>query len=63
MEKLIIKKLDGGLRGIKFGTKTIEEAKIMYFLDKLQKVNDGLYQDYFENYMKIQSKLKEKNSK
>ena len=58
MEKLIIKKLDGGLRGIKFGTKTIEEAKIMHYLNKLLEVNEGLYQDYFSKYMELQKKLK-----
>jgi hypothetical protein len=53
-ERLIIKKLDGGLRGLRNGTKTIEEAKIMYFLGKLAEVNDGLYQDYALAYDKIQ---------
>jgi hypothetical protein len=54
MEKLIIKKLDGGLRGLRNGTKTIEQARIMYFLDKLQEVNEGLYQDYYTAYNEIQ---------
>jgi hypothetical protein len=54
MEKLIIKKLDGGLRGLRNGTKTIEEARIMYFLERLAEVNDGLYQDYLIAYAKIQ---------
>ena len=63
IEDLIVKKLDGGIRGLKHGTKTVEEAKIMYYLEKLLEVNEGLYEDYFENYMKIKSKLKEKNSK
>jgi hypothetical protein len=53
MEKLIIKKLDGGLRGLRNGTKTIEEARIMYFLGRLAEVNDGLYQDYAKEYDKI----------
>lgn len=58
IEDLIVKKLDGGIRGLKYGTKTVEEAKIMYYLEKLLEVNEGLYEDYFENYMKIKSKLK-----
>lgn len=57
MEKLIIKKLDGGLRGLRNGTKTIEEARIMYFLGRLAEVNDGLYQDYLIAYAKIQKNL------
>tara|TARA_R100000541_G_scaffold24713_1_gene34416 strand:+ start:542 stop:718 length:177 start_codon:yes stop_codon:yes gene_type:complete len=53
MEELIIKKLDGGMRGLRNGTKTIEQAKIMYFLEKLLEVNEGLYYDYSEAYTKI----------
>tara|TARA_B100000767_G_scaffold185875_1_gene173376 strand:+ start:562 stop:738 length:177 start_codon:yes stop_codon:yes gene_type:complete len=53
MEELIIKKLDGGMRGLRNGTKTIEQARIMYFLEKLLEVNEGLYYDYSEAYTKI----------
>jgi len=56
IEKLIIKKLDGGLRGLRNGTKTIEEAKIMYFLSKLAEINDGLYQDYAVAYDEVKQK-------
>ena len=55
MEELIIKKLDGGMRGLRNGTKTIEQARIMYFLEKLLEVNEGLYYDYSEAYTKIKS--------
>lgn len=58
MEELIIKKLDGGMRGLRNGTKTIEQARIMYFLEKLLEVNEGLYYDYSEAYTKIK-KVKE----
>ena len=57
MEQLIIKKIEGGMRGIRMGTKTIEQAKVMYYLEKLLQVNDGLYQDYFEMYMKLQGNI------
>tara|TARA_B100000768_G_scaffold171207_1_gene178299 strand:+ start:728 stop:904 length:177 start_codon:yes stop_codon:yes gene_type:complete len=53
MEELIIKKLDGGMRGLRNGTKTIEQARIMYFLEKLLEVNEGLYYDYSDKYSKI----------
>ena len=53
MEELIIKKLDGGMRGLRNGTKTFEQARIMYFLEKLLEVNEGLYYDYSEAYSKI----------
>ncbi len=58
MEELILKKIRGGLRGLKMGTKTIEEANVMYFLNKLEKVNNGLFQDYILEYSKIQNKYK-----
>ena len=57
MEKLIVKKLDGGLRGLRNGTKTAEEARIMYFLGRLAEVNDGLYQDYLIAYAKIKKAM------
>ena len=58
MEELILKKIRGGIRGIKMGTKTIDEARVMYFLEKLAKVNDGLYQDYMMEYNKVKAAMK-----
>jgi len=58
MEELILKKIRGGIRGIKMGTKTIDEARVMYFLEKLAKVNDGLYQDYMMEYSKVKAAMK-----
>lgn len=59
MEELILKKVRGGLRGLKMGTKTIDEARVGYFLEKLAKVNDGLYQDYILEYNRIKAAMKE----
>ena len=58
MEELILKKVRGGIRGIKMGTKTIDEARVMYFLDKLAKINDGLYQDYMTEYSKVKAAMR-----
>jgi hypothetical protein len=54
MEVLIVKKLDGGLRGLRNGTKTIEQARINYFLGKLLHLNEGLHDDYVQKYVTIQ---------
>lgn len=59
MEELILKKVRGGIRGIKMGTKTIDEARVMYFLEKLAKINDGLYQDYMTEYNKVKAAKKD----
>ena len=53
MEELLIKRVEADIRGLRMGTKTTEQIKIMYFLDKLKKLNDGLYDDYLEKYMKV----------
>jgi hypothetical protein len=58
MEELILKKVRGGLRALKMGTKTIDEARVGYFLEKLAKVNDGLYQDYIMEYNRIKAAMK-----
>lgn len=58
MEELILKKVRGGIRGIKLGTKTIQEANLDIYLDKLEKLNKGLYLDYLTEYHKIISELK-----
>ena len=54
MEKLLIKKVENGIRGVRLGTKTSEEANVMYYLNKLKEVNDGLYADYLEKYLRVQ---------
>jgi len=59
MEELILKKVRGGLRGLKMGTKTIDEARVGYYLEKLAKVNDGLYQDYIIEYNRVKAAMKE----
>ena len=59
MEVLIIKKLDGGLRGLRNKTKTVDQARVGYYLGKLAEVNDGLYQDYLLKYIEIQRTMKQ----
>lgn len=53
MEELLIRKVEGGIRGVRMRTKTPEEAKVMYFLNRLKEINEGLYSDYLEKYIRI----------
>ena len=39
MEELILKKVNGGIRAIKLGTKTPEEARVGYWLNRLKEIN------------------------
>ena len=55
IEDLIVKKIDGGIRGIKQGTKSLDEAKVMYYITKLDKINDGLSSDYLAKYLKLKA--------
>lgn len=56
-EQLIVKKIEGGLRGLRMGTKTIEQARVQYFLNKLLEVNDGLYEHYYAMYVQTKKKF------
>jgi hypothetical protein len=60
MEELVLKKVRGGLRGIKLGTKTIQEANLDTYLNKLEKLNKGLYLDYLTEYNRIIENIKNK---
>jgi hypothetical protein len=63
IEELSIKKIEGGIRGIRMGTKTPETAKVGYFLNKLEPLNVGLYEDYLEKYVKVMKLYNEKKDK
>lgn len=54
MEELLIKKVESGIRGVRMRTKSPEEANVMYFLNKLKEVNEGLYSDYLEKYLRVE---------
>ncbi len=60
-EELVIKKLEGGIRGIKLGTKTPEEARIGYFLNKLKILNPLMYEDKFYEYSRVKEEYDKKN--
>jgi len=48
MEELVIKKVIGGLMGLK--NKTKEPKEVAMWLNKLKVINPGMYEDYFNKY-------------
>lgn len=62
-EELCIRKIESGIRGIKNGTKTPEETKVGFFLNKLQPLNEGMYQDLLGKYIVVKKEYDEKNPK
>ena len=52
MEELTIKKIECGIRGIRFGTKSPQESRVDYFLNKLQDMDSLWYEDYLIKYEK-----------
>jgi len=48
MEQVIVKKIIGGILGIKTGTK--EPKDVAFWLNKLKAVNPYLFEDYFTKY-------------
>ena len=61
LEETCIRKIEGGIRGIKNGTKTPETAKCGYFLKKLQELNEGMYQDLLGKYISAEKEYRDKN--
>jgi len=54
MRELLMRKVEGGIRGIRMRTKSPEEVNIMYFLNKLKEINEALYDEYLEKYLRVQ---------
>lgn len=51
MEQILIKKIKGGIFGIKTGSKTPEQIAIL--LSKLKEINPGMYEELFLDYKKV----------
>ena len=60
MERLYIKNIENGLRGLRMGTKTPETCQCGKWLNKLRAVNEALWEDYMSDY---QEHLKKYNAK
>tara|TARA_B100000767_G_C19281712_1_gene335746 strand:- start:311 stop:502 length:192 start_codon:yes stop_codon:yes gene_type:complete len=63
MEQLTIKKIERGLRGIRLGTKTPQESKVPYFLNKLEEMNSHWHSDYIVKFEKVKRNYIERNRK
>jgi|AntRauMFilla1563_2_1112583.scaffolds.fasta_scaffold00551_12 hypothetical protein len=62
MEKLYITRIENGLRGLRMGTKTIENCGVGKYLNKLKLLNDGMHEELLGKYKKQIKNLKtEKN--
>lgn len=57
IERIYIKKIEGVIRGVRIGTKKPEEVNIHLLLNGLKKINEGLADDYQEEYDEIIRKL------
>ena len=51
MEQQLIKKITGGLMGIKLGTKEPKEVAVL--LNKLKPINLMMYEEFFEKYKNL----------
>lgn len=58
MEQLLIRKIKGGLMGLKTGTKTKEE--VWKHIKKLKEINNGLGGDYENEYISVVKALNDK---
>ncbi len=50
MEKILIQKIENGIRLINKGLKTPQEANIGIFLNKLKDINKPMFEDLMNNY-------------
>ena len=57
MEDLLIRKVKGGINGIKNGTK--EAKEVAPLLNRLKGVNEGMYDELLEEYKKALASRKD----
>lgn len=62
-EEIYVDKATSGIRGIKLGTKTVKEADVSKWLNKLKPLNDGLHADLSMKFIKAVAELAKKKSK
>ena len=60
-EEMYIRKIENGIRAIKLGSKTPEEAQVGLFLNRLKPLNEGMYQEHLKNYVKTKQAWDLKN--
>lgn len=60
MNPFQLKKIENGIRAIRMGNKTPQEANINESLERLKKLNEGMYLDLNNKYVNV---VKDYNTK
>ena len=50
IEELCIRKIESGIRALKFKSKKPSELNLSKYFEKLKKINEGMHDDLFERY-------------
>lgn len=58
MEERLVLIIENGIRAIKMGTKTPQEAELGKIFTKLKPLNEPMYLDLMERYKKVLNKSK-----
>jgi len=59
IEELCIRKIESGIRALKFKSKKPSELNLSQYFDKLKKTNEGMHDDLFEKYRGVLKFYKE----
>lgn len=62
LEDLLINNIENGIRGIRLGTKKPNEVKVGYNLNRLSKINEGMFEDYLNKYKNVLRDYNNKNT-
>jgi hypothetical protein len=62
IEELSIKKINSRIKAIQRGMMSPEEARVGYFLNKLQALNEAMYDELLNKYIQVKRAYDEKNS-
>ena len=62
-EEIYIQKVEAGIRSIKMGSKTPNDAQVGMWLNKLKPLNIGMYDDLLEKYKNIMKEYEKKKHK
>ncbi len=60
MEEILIRQIEGGIRGIRMGTKTPQTADLNSKLEKLKKLNEPMYDELNQKYIEVVKETKTK---
>ena len=60
-EEIIIRKVEGAIRGIKLKKKKPEDTNVGYLLNKLKDLNQPMYEDKLFEYINVKNEYDKKN--